>query len=60
MRKHEMTKEELIKHLLEYNLTDEFMEAMSKRIQGDNDRWEAEALEQRRLWHKYKDYSYDI
>ena len=55
-----MTKEELIKLMLERASTTEYIAGLKKRIQEDNERYEAYEREQRRLWHKYKDYSYDI
>ena len=56
--KNELSK--LIAQMLEKASTPEYIAGLKKRIQEDNERYEAYEREQRRLWHKYKDYSYDI
>ena len=55
-----MTPKELISLMLERSLTDEFMNDMSKRIQEENEQYQAYELEQRKLWHKHKHDTYDL
>ena len=62
-KSYKMTKEDLKKlldELIVATRTEEFARELEARIREENERYEAWELEQRRLWHKYKDYSYDI
>ena len=55
-----MTAEELLKLMLERAITPEYIAELKKRIQEENERYEAWEREQRRLWHKHKHDTYDL
>ncbi len=55
-----MTKEELLKILIEATCTPEFRAEVAARIEAENKRHEDWERQQRVLWNKHKHDTYDI
>lgn len=55
-----MTKEELLKKMIEATRTPEFIAEMEARIEAENKRHEEWERQQREWWNKHKHDSYDI